>query len=148
MARLPRRSGWIRTAKTPPDYQDLKAETLSEACSGCAHCDMSGEPSGERPCQFCTRNPKRLYNSDDDPAVWYNGAEAIKVPMDCYHSHDFKRQVKKWSADDAELINHLKEQLLNAEEATSFCGVCDNPAAPDDYLCWEHRAKALMGRES
>lgn len=58
-----------------------------------------------------------------------------------------RKQVAKWGEADTKLINNLKTKLLTKEKATAFCAECDDPAAPDDYLCWEHRAKALMGRE-
>lgn len=55
-------------------------------------------PSGERPCAFCIRNPE-LPDDAKNFAVtcWYDGSEAIKLPMDCYHSLDMLDQIEMWS---------------------------------------------------
>ncbi len=67
------------------------------ACFGCAHSSVLEEypssPSGERPCTFCIRN------QDHDIKLlgcWYDGSEAVKLPMDCYHSLDMKDQIDLW----------------------------------------------------
>jgi hypothetical protein len=82
-------------------------------CYGCAHSVapmiysdgtpveetmFPGCPSGERPCQFCIRNPEVRGKSREEMivSVWYNGSEPAKVPMDCYHSLDMKDQFNKW----------------------------------------------------
>jgi hypothetical protein len=94
-------------------------------CYGCAHSaafirDTSGEPvketvfpgrsAGERPCCFCIRNPdleKQIQRAKDDGMFqpdgpyggrWFDGDVAIKVPMDCYHSLDMKKQFQAWLA--------------------------------------------------
>lgn len=72
--------------------------------------EFPGMPSGERPCCFCVRNPKREEwlkeeqqagrtpapdakdgkNYDPFTGHWYNGAPALRVPMDCYQSLDMQ----------------------------------------------------------
>jgi len=51
-----------------------------------------GKPSGERPCHFCIRNPKNHIPHDDPIDTWYDGAEPVSIPMDCYHTIDMKEQ--------------------------------------------------------
>ncbi len=68
---------------------------------GCAHAaagvEFPGEPSGERPCHFCIRNPGLPEKSKDFKVKkWYNDGDAIMLPMDCYHSVDMLRQIEKW----------------------------------------------------
>jgi hypothetical protein len=70
-------------------------------CYGCAHsigygqegADFPGAPSGERPCHFCVRNPKR---EEEEVNVWYDGSQPVEVPMDCYHSIDMLLQMEEW----------------------------------------------------
>lgn len=85
-------------------------------CYGCAHSAASApfpsHPSGERPCCFCVRNPEREEWAKGQPTErdpkpdnegtlrdfnpfagnWYNGAPAVKVPMDCYTTLDMMDQ--------------------------------------------------------
>ncbi len=89
-------------------------------CYGCGHCvgcaKFPGEPSGERPCAFCIRNPKREVQLAEDKKMspesyihkpgepnfnafegrWYDGSPAIKVPMDCYQPIDMMEQSSAW----------------------------------------------------
>jgi len=76
-------------------------------CSGCAHsisnAEFPGFPSGERPCFLCIRNIKREEWQEEHKKMfgeildkWYGNAEAIKIPMDCYHTCDMKSQFIKW----------------------------------------------------
>ena len=86
-------------------------------CFGCCHSSaihpFPGQPSGERPCCFCIRNPQReewLNKAKEDhpdwfedgkanpfTGHWYDGSDALKCPMDCYHSLDMFGQINKWS---------------------------------------------------
>lgn len=86
-------------------------------CYGCAHsssqAEYPGEPSGERPCCFCVRNPDReewaknnetersteLKDNKGNPrdfnayaANLYNGAPALWNPMDNYITLDHQDQ--------------------------------------------------------
>jgi hypothetical protein len=85
-------------------------------CFGCCHSSAAhpfpGQPSGERPCCFCTRNPQReewlkkakeehpdwFEDGKANPYTghWYDGSDAMKWPMDCYHSLDMFEQINKW----------------------------------------------------
>jgi hypothetical protein len=88
-------------------------------CYGCAHSAGSApfpsHPSGERPCCFCIRNPKReeqaknamenqpgLKDASHNPwaGKWYDGSDAVSVPMDCYHTVDMKMQFSRWMKED------------------------------------------------
>ncbi|MFH0806076.1 MAG: hypothetical protein V1901_04325 [Patescibacteria group bacterium] len=66
-------------------------------CYGCAHSSsieaFPGKPSGERPCCFCIRNKNRKL----EVKTWYNDSEALKIPMDCYHSLDMLEQIYLWN---------------------------------------------------
>ena len=66
-------------------------------CYGCAHSaafsEYPGCPSGERPCAFCVRNKER--KNPPEVTEWYDGAPAIKIPMDCYHSMDVLEQLRR-----------------------------------------------------
>lgn len=65
-------------------------------CYGCAHSAVAtNEPSGERPCGFCTRNEKRA--DPPKPDTWYDGSAPVRIPMDCYHSLDMKKQFDLWN---------------------------------------------------
>ena len=107
----------------PTNYAELVKDSSGNPliCSGCAHSAASapfpGQPSGERPCCFCTRNAQRKESlremakyyrdgvlPEKHPAfgVWYDGSAAIKVPMDCYHSVDMKDQILTWSGRPCE----------------------------------------------
>lgn len=67
-------------------------------CYGCAHSAAGvpwpGQPSGERPCGFCIRNP--LQHMEDGPFEWYDQSEPVSVPMDCYATMDMRMQVAVW----------------------------------------------------
>jgi len=74
-------------------------------CYGCAHSAAMHKypsgPSGERPCQFCIRNPKLPKNPKDFVVnCWYNDSKAVKLPMDCYHSLDMLNQIALWEKGD------------------------------------------------
>ena len=66
-------------------------------CYGCAHAacleKYPGKPSGERPCTFCVRNKN---NDIALSGCWYDGSQAFKLPMDCYHSLDMHHQIGLW----------------------------------------------------
>lgn len=82
---------WWKSELSCPDCQASKL-----VCYGCCHADAlkeyPGQPSGERPCHFCIRNPK----ADCHIKEWYNGSKPVKVPMDCYHSLDMLNQIEMW----------------------------------------------------
>lgn len=76
-------------------------------CHGCAHsasgAPFPGQPSGERPCHFCIRNPDREAwqgnferRTGKRLEAWYDESPPVTVPMDCYHSVDMKRQFDAW----------------------------------------------------
>jgi hypothetical protein len=96
-------------------------------CSGCAHsasgAPFPGHPSGERPCLFCARNPRRdpsMLSKDTEAfregplgkrflayggrigedGVWYGGAPAFKTPMDCYIATDRLQQQRVFDGLD------------------------------------------------
>lgn len=77
-------------------------------CYACAHSvasmDFPSAPSGERPCCFCIRNPKRGY----EVKVWYDGTEPIRIPMDCYHSLDMLEQIERWMKGKKKQIKEEK----------------------------------------
>lgn len=84
-------------------------------CFGCAHSAAAepwpGQPSGERPCGFCVRNPLRAtYMHDQDPR-WYDGSPPISDPMDCYYTLDMADQYRVWlreaETNGAEALNRL-----------------------------------------
>lgn len=81
-------------------------------CYGCAHSNAGepwpGQPSGERPCQFCIRNPLQ-HLSDEEEHVWYDGSEPVSIPMDCYNTLDMRMQTQVWlqtaKSEDTEAFN-------------------------------------------
>ncbi len=78
-------------------YNNLDESRL--CCYGCSH-SAAGEPwpsgpSGERPCGFCIRNPLQ-HLSDPEQHKWYDGSEPVSVPMDCYCTIDYGKQVHVW----------------------------------------------------
>lgn len=111
-------------------------------CYGCAHSSSNtpfpGEPSGERPCTFCIRNPHREewakgHKTERDPKPdsqgtlrdmnafagnWYNGSPAVNVPMDCYHSLDYMRQLDFWRdhPEYAKAIRFVDGQMVVIED--------------------------------
>lgn len=112
----------VAVTTTKPQLEAPKLEDCAKdkydgqplVCGGCAHSAGSekfpGRPSGERPCFFCVRNTEREAWIDEakkmsgqippkHPAngVWYNGTQAMKVPMDCYQSCDMLRQSHLWN---------------------------------------------------
>lgn len=92
-------------------YNNFNQEDLR--CYGCAHSSASdpwpGRPSGERPCQFCIRNPLHVQNVDDEH-TWYDGSQPVSIPMDAYQTPDMRLQVGQW-LDDAE---HAGERAVEA----------------------------------
>ena len=98
------------------EEQPQKEDEKPLFCSGCCHSSavhsFPGQPSGERPCCFCTRNPQReewlkkakeehpdwFEDGKANPYTghWYDGSDALKCPMDCYHSLDMFEQINKW----------------------------------------------------
>lgn len=89
-------------------------------CFGCAHSAASepfpGRPSGERPCCFCVRNPTWRQQQASDHAVtkWYDQSEPVRIPMDCYHSLDFKDQVQVWIKTAEERDTAALQALITA----------------------------------
>lgn len=104
----PERSLVERLRRHVEDYpDDLPMPDMERPCAGCAHSTSGvpypGAPSGERPCFFCTRNPEReewqaRFKEDHGCRLeaWYGGEDPVKVPMDCYHTVDMKRQISRW----------------------------------------------------
>jgi len=88
-------------------YQSLEVKDLH--CYGCAHMASSvpfpGEPSGERPCHFCIRNPATQAGDQRAVEVWYDGSEPVSVPMDCYHTIDMKEQFERDEGNGDDGIN-------------------------------------------
>lgn len=95
-------------------YNGMPLESLT--CFGCTHSAAAepwpGQPSGERPCMFCIRNPLRavLDKYNDEPR-WYDGGAPVTNPMDCYHSLDMADQFAVWlreaETNGAEALNRL-----------------------------------------
>lgn len=98
-----------------PDFNEIgkqreTAATIGDPnlfCYGCAH-SAGGEPfpsfpSGERPCCFCVRNPKREEWARDraehgEPKIdkWYDSSPIAFYPMDAYCPIDLKEQIDRW----------------------------------------------------
>lgn len=95
-------------------------------CYGCAHAaalkPFPGEPSGERPCQFCIRNPREPYKGDEGIKTWYDGSEPVSVPMDCYHSLAMSDQILQWEKSrKSKTPNNMgRESVQNAYSWTYF----------------------------
>ncbi len=87
----------IKVTKDGPQFFDRD----KLVCYGCCHSasmqKYPGIPSGERPCCFCIRNPQ-LPEKVEKFVVncWYDSSDAVKLPMDCYHSLDMLAQFNKW----------------------------------------------------
>lgn len=88
-------------------------------CYGCAHSAVDvpwpSAPSGERPCQFCVRNPfieLALENSPD--ILWYDGSEPVKRPMDAYQTMDMREQVRVWIREAKAVTPEEKQETLEA----------------------------------
>jgi hypothetical protein len=84
-------------------------------CYGCAHSAAGepypGGPSGERPCQFCIRNPWINLRPDDFRPEWYDGTAPVGDPMDAYQTAEMRQQWSLWLHEaehsGAEALNRL-----------------------------------------
>lgn len=98
-------------------------------CYGCPHsiggAPFPSGPSGERPCCFCIRNPKlvELNETNDLPALWYNGIEPVKVPMDCYSSQDMRDQSNQWSKEAAYVAVQKYKNPIATSKAEMAAGM-------------------------
>lgn len=97
-----------------PNFEDIGKQygtsvhdTKDLFCFGCAHSAGSEPfpsfPSGERPCFFCVRNPKREeWQADHKKSFgnelkeWYNGSPIAFYPMDAYITIDMQEQIDRW----------------------------------------------------
>lgn len=109
----------LNTARQQYDGFDL--EHLK--CYGCAHSAVvlpwPGGPSGERPCQFCIRNPLSRWPDEDDEHRWYDGSEPLSLPMDCYQPPDMVSQVDIWIRSAETAGQEAVERMLQTDERLS-----------------------------
>jgi hypothetical protein len=84
-------------------------------CAFCIRNPWTGDDGHPEPHEFVPSGENRIYlgEEQDDEAcktcrdsrrhpvhgVWYDGSPAVKVPMDCYHSLDFKNQIRSWGQE-------------------------------------------------